>query len=176
MSTSNKKFILGVYDDEDVLLHAIPKVRSTGTRIFEVFSPFPIHGIDDALGIQRSRLPIAAFFFGCCGCAFALWMQIWMLGFDWPMIIGGKPHVSIPSFIPVTFELTVLFTAFGMVATFLIISGLRPRTETPVFDTRSTDDKFIMAIQVKPDMDLAKVHSMLRENGAVEVNEKEVLA
>jgi hypothetical protein len=92
------------------------------------------------------------------------------------MIIGGKPHVSIPSFIPVTFELTVLFTAFGMVGTFLIISGLRPRAVTPVFDARSTDDKFIMAIQVKPDMDLARLHTLLRENGAVEVNEKEVVA
>ena len=175
MST-NSKYILGVYDDEEVLLHAIPKIRATGTKIFEVFTPFPVHGIDDVLGIQRSRLPIVAFFFGCCGCAFALWMQIWMLGFDWPMIIGGKPHIAIPSFIPVTFELTVLCTAFGMVGTFLVISGLRPRRNTPVFDVRSTDDKFVMAIQVKPDMDVAKVHSLLRDNGAVEVNEKEVVA
>ena len=85
-------------------------------------------------------------------------------------------HISIPSFIPVTFELTVLCCAFGMVITFLIISGLRPRFHTPVFDERSTDDKFIMAIQVKPDTDVAKVHALLRDNGAVEVNEKEVVA
>jgi hypothetical protein len=176
MATTNSKYILGVYDDEAVLLHAIPKVRASGTKITEVFSPFPVHGIDDALGIPRTRLPIAAFFFGLTGTSLALLMQTYMLVFDWPMIIGGKPHFSLPAFIPVTFELTVLLTAFGMVITFLLISRLRPRANTKVLDPRSTDDKFIMAIEVKPNMDIAQVHTLLRQNGAIEVNEKEVAA
>jgi hypothetical protein len=171
----SKKFILGVFDDEHVLLHAIENVRASGTKILDVYSPFPIHGIDDALGYERSRLPIAAFFFGLMGCAFALWMQIWMLGFDWPMIIGGKPHISLPAFIPVTFELTVLFTAFGMVITFFLITNLGPTTRVNVMDVRSTDDKFIMAIEVKDNMNVEQVNKMLRDQGAVEVNEKEVL-
>lgn len=173
---TNKKYILGVYEDEDVLLHAIEKIREAGTKITTVFSPYPIHGIDDVLGIERSRLPIAAFLYGCCGLAFALWMQIYMLGFDWPMIIGGKPHIALPAFIPVSFEMTVLFTAHGMVITFLIVCGLYPRMKTPVFDVRSTDDKFIMAIEVKEGVtDLNKVSTLLRDNGAIEVNEKEVI-
>jgi Protein of unknown function (DUF3341) len=172
---TTKKYILGVYDDEDVLLHAIEKVRAAGTKIYTVFSPYPVHGIDDALGIERSRLPIAAFLYGLTGLAFALWMQIYMLGFDWPMIIGGKPHIALPSFIPVSFELTVFFTGHGLVLTFLIVCGLYPRLKTHVFDLRSTDDKFIMAIEVKEGVtDLEKVDTLLRNNGAIEVNQKEV--
>jgi hypothetical protein len=172
---TNKKFILGVFEDEEVLLHAIENIRAAGTKIYEVFTPFPIHGIDDVLGIKRSRLPIAAFLYGCCGLAFALWMQIYMMGYDWPMIIGGKPHIALPSFIPVSFELTVFCTAHGMVITFLIVCGLYPRMKVPVLDVRSTDDKFVMAIEVKDGVtDINKVNDLLRSNGAVEVNQKEV--
>ena len=122
---SNKHFVLGIYDDEDVLLSAISKVRESGVKIQEVYSPFPVHGIDDALGYKRTRLPIAAFLFGLLGTSLALTMQIWMLGFDWPMVIGGKDFVSIPPFVPVTFELTVLLSALGMVGTFMIVSDLK---------------------------------------------------
>ena len=172
---TNKKYILGVYDDEDVLLHAIEKIRSAGTKIYTVFSPYPVHGIDDALGIERSRLPIAAFIYGLTGLSFALWMQIYMLGFDWPMIIGGKPHIGLPAFIPVSFEMTVFFTAHGLVVTLLIVCGLYPRMKVPVYDLRSTDYKFIMAIEVKEGVtDIQHVNTLLRDNGAIEVNEKEV--
>ena len=172
----NKKFVLGIYDDEDVLLHAIENIRAAGTKIHDVFSPYPIHGIDDVLGIKRSRLPIVAFFGGLTGMSFALWMQIWMLGFDWPMIIGGKPHIALPSFIPVTFELTVLFAAFSMVIAFFIVQRLKPSMRVNVFDKRSTDDKFVMAIEVKEGVtDLSALNKLLRTTGAVEVNEKEVV-
>ncbi|WP_299760038.1 DUF3341 domain-containing protein [uncultured Pontibacter sp.] len=172
----NKKFVLGIYDDEDVLLTAIENIRAAGTNIYEVFSPYPVHGIDDVLGIKRSRLPIVAFFGGLTGMSFALWMQIWMMGFDWPMIIGGKPHISLPSFIPVTFELTVLFSAFSMVITFFIVSKLRPSLKVNVFDKRSTDDKFVMAIEVKDGVtNMDALNDLLRSNGAIEVNEKEVV-
>lgn len=174
---TNKKYVLGVFDDEEVLLHAIPNVRAAGTKIYECYTPFPIHGIDDALGIERSKLPIAAFFLGCCGLAFALWLQIYTLGVDWPMIIGGKPHIALPAFIPVAFELTVFFTAHGMVLTFLIISGLYPKTNIQVMDHRSTDDKFVMAIEVKEGKtDMTQLSNLLRSNGAIEVNEKEINA
>jgi len=173
--TSTKRFALGVFDDEDVLLHAIDNVRAAGVKIYDVFSPYPVHGIDDALGIERSRLPIAAFFYGMCGLAFALWLQIYTLGFDWPMIIGGKPNIALPAFIPVSFELTVFFTCHGMVITFYTISKLYPRFKTPVLDVRSTDDKFVMAIELdEQSSQLPKLTQLLRENGASEVNQKEM--
>lgn len=173
--SATKRFALGIFDDEDVLLHAIDNIRGAGVKIYDVFSPYPVHGIDDALGIERSRLPIAAFFYGMCGLAFALWLQIYTLGFDWPMIIGGKPHIALPAFIPVSFELTVFFTCHGMVITFYTISKLYPRIKTPVLDVRSTDDKFVMAIELdEHSSQLSKLTQLLRENGASEVNQKEM--
>ena len=108
---ANKNFLLGVFDDEDVLVNAVRTLRGKGVKIHEVFTPFPVHGLDEVLGYRRSRLPIAAFLFGMTGTSLALLMQFWMLGYDWPMIIGGKPHSSLPPFIPVTFEFTVLLSA-----------------------------------------------------------------
>lgn len=145
---ADKNYILGVFNDEDVLIHAVEKVRGSGVRIHEVFSPFPVHGLDEALGYKRTRLPIAAFMFGITGTCLALVMQYWMLGYDWPMIIGGKNFASLPPFIPVTFEMTVLLSALGMVATFLIVSDLKPYKKPRQFDVRSTDDKHIMAIDL----------------------------
>jgi hypothetical protein len=170
----NKNFLVGVFDDEDVLLDAVAKVRSNGVKIHEVYSPFPVHGLDDALGYKKSRLPIAAFLFGMTGTSLALLMQIWMLGYDWPMIIGGKNFASLPPFIPVTFEMTVLFAAFGMVGTFMISSDMKPYGWPRQFDIRSTDDKHIMAIDV--DVNKAKsrdeITLLLRNAGASEVNTK----
>ena len=170
---SNKNFVLGVYDDEDVLLQAVTKVRDKGVKIHEVYSPFPVHGLDTALGYKRTRLPIAAFLFGLTGTSLALLMQIWMLGYDWPMLIGGKNFASLPPFIPVTFELTVLLSALGMVATFLIVSDMKPYRWPQQFDVRSTDDKHIMAIDLaKNRLKKEDIGALLKDSGAQEVNDK----
>lgn len=170
---SNKNFVVGVFDDEDVLLHAVEDTREKGIKIHEVYSPFPVHGLDDALGYKRSRIPIAAFMFGLTGTSLALLMQIWMLGFDWPMIIGGKDHASLPPFIPVTFEMTVLLAAHGMVLTFLIVSNLKPYKWPRQFDLRSTDDKHVMAVDLATNkLSKEEISRILKDNGASEVNEK----
>jgi len=167
-------FVTGVYDDEDVLLHAIKEVRSSGIEIHEVYSPYPVHGIDDYLGYKRSRLPIAAFLFGILGTTLALTMQFYMMKFDWPMIIGGKDYGAFPDFIPVTFELTVLLAAFGMVGVFFVSSNLKPWSQPRIFDERSTDDKHIMAIDIAKNsaVELAKIEEILKSSGAAEVNKK----
>lgn len=171
---ADKHFIVGIFDDEDVLLDGVAKVRSTGVKIHEVFTPFPVHGLEDALGYKRTRLPIAAFMFGMTGTGLALLMQIWMLGYDWPMIIGGKNFASLPPFVPVTFELTVLLSALGMVGTFMIASDLKPYKQPRVFDIRSTDDKHVMAIDLAMNNGRGKdeITKILKEAGAEEVNER----
>ncbi|HEY9006482.1 DUF3341 domain-containing protein [Ohtaekwangia sp.] len=171
---ADKNFVVGVFDNEEVLLDGISQVRSNGLKIHDVFSPFPVHGIDDALGLKRSRLPRAAFLFGLTGTTLALTMQIWMLGYDWPMIIGGKNFASLPPFIPVTFELTVLLSALGMVATFMIVSDLKPYRWPRQFDVRSTDDKHVMAIDLALNAGKSKeeITRILKSAGASEVNEK----
>ena len=170
----NKNFIVGVFDDEQAVIDAVRKVRSGGVKIHEVFTPFPVHGLDEVLGYKRSRLPIAAFLFGLTGTALALTMQIWMLGYDWPMIIGGKNHSSLAAFIPVTFELTVLLAALGMVATFILVSDMKPYRWPRQFDVRSTDDKHVMAIDLATNKRFSKddLTSLLQNAGASEVNEK----
>jgi len=171
---SNKHFVLGVYDDEDVLLSAIKKIRESGVKIHEVYSPFPVHGIDDALGYKRTRLPIAAFLFGLLGTTLAVTMQTWMLGFDWPMIIGGKDFISLPPFVPVTFELTVLLSALGMVATFMIVSDLKPYKKPRIMDIRITDDKHVMAIDLASNkMTKDDIKKIVGDSGAGEVNDKD---
>jgi hypothetical protein len=167
-------FVTGVYEDEDVLLHAIKEVRSSGIKIHEVYSPYPVHGIDDYLGYKRSKLPIAAFLFGILGTSLALTMQYYMMSFDWPMIIGGKDYGAFPDFIPVTFELTVLLASFGMVGVFMVSTDLKPWAQPRIFDLRITDDKHVMAIDIANNsaLGLAKIEEILKSSGASEVNKK----
>ncbi|WP_215223184.1 DUF3341 domain-containing protein [Echinicola shivajiensis] len=167
-------FILGIYEDEDVLKDAVTKVREGGVKIHEVFTPYPVHGLEDVLGYKRSKLPIAAFLFGMLGTCLALTMQILMMSVDWPMIIGGKDHAPLPDFIPVTFELTVLLASFGMVGVFMVSSNLKPWAQPRIFDLRSTDDKHVMAIDIANNANIeeAKIKELLQTSGASEVNNK----
>ena len=171
---ADKNFLVGVFDDEDVLVSGVTSIRKSGVKIHEVYSPFPVHGLDEVLGYKRSRLPIAAFLFGITGTSLALFTQVWMLGYDWPMIIGGKNFASLPPFVPVIFEFTVLLAALGMVGTFLIASDLKPYKWPRQFDIRSTEDKHIMAIDLalNKGKNKAEITSILKAAGASEVNEK----
>mgnify|MGYP000215180142 CR=1 FL=1 len=172
--SDGKNFVLGVFDDEDLLLKAITDIRQGGVKIHEVFSPFPVHGIDDVLGYKRSKLSIAAFLFGLLGTTLALTMQIGMMTVDWPMIVGGKDFLPFPSFIPVTFELTVLCAAFGMVGTFFVVSDLKPWAKPRIFDLRITDDKHVVAVDIdKNDLNEENIKSILSASGAQEVNNKQ---
>ena len=169
------KFLIGCFDDEEVLLKAILFVREKGLKIYEVYSPFPVHGIENALGYKRSRISIAAFCFGFLGTCLALTMMIGMMTIDWPMIIGGKDFLPFPTFIPVVFEMTVLLSAFGMVGTCLVVSDLKPWGSPIQFDLRSTDDKHVMAIELnKNSLSKDKILEILKSSGASETNEKNI--
>jgi len=170
----NEKYLVGVFEDEDILMKAVRNLKSIGVRIHEVYSPYPIHGLDIALGYKKSRLPKAAFLFGATGTTLALTMMTYMVTLDWPVIVGGKDHWPLPNFIPITFELTVLLSALGMVGTFLLSNDLYPGKNPKMFDIRSTDDKFIMAVDLSSNsMSADDISNVLKENGAAEVNEKQ---
>ncbi|MCG8309391.1 MAG: DUF3341 domain-containing protein [Cytophagales bacterium] len=172
MATASN-FIVGVYGDDDIVLKAVKNLRTSGVKIHEVFSPFPIHGIDEALGYKHSRLPKAAFMFGALGFSLALIMQFWMMGYDWQMIIGGKNFASLPPFVPVTFELTVLLSALGMVGTFMVASDLKPYKKPKIFDVRITDDKHVVAINLAENkLSKEEISHLIAGTGAEEVNEK----
>jgi hypothetical protein len=170
-----KKFLLGVYDDEDVLMEAVLLSRKAGVKIHEVYTPFPVHGLDEALGYKPSNLPIVAFLFGMSGTILALTMIISMLGYDWPMDIGGKPNIAFPAYIPITFEATVLLASLGMAGTFFIIANLKPYGKMFMFDSRSTHNKFVMAIDLEKNrLDTGLITKILQDTGASEVNRKEI--
>lgn len=173
---TNKRFLVGVYDDEDEVLAAVKQVRGNGVNIHEVYTPFPIHGLDKAIGHPRTRIPIAAFMFGALGLVCMTALTIWTMGIDWPIIIGGKDFIAFPDFIPPMFEFTVLFTAFGMVFTFFITNGLWWGADAKMFDLRTTDDKFVVAVDLgKNKLSEAAISQALLDSGAIEVNVKEIV-
>jgi hypothetical protein len=173
----SKKFLVGIYDDENILIPAVDNIRAQGVKIHDVYTPYPVHELENHLGYKRTRLAKAAFMFGATGTCLALLMQIFMLGVSWPLNVGGKDHTAYPAFVPVTFELTVLLAALGMVATFLISNGLGPGKQATMFDPRSTDDKFVMAIELdrNPNFTKEQLEKILTESGVSEKpTEKEV--
>lgn len=170
-----KKYILGVFSDEEVALSAVSKVRGEGVNIHEVYSPFPIHGLDHALGYERPRMGVPAFLFGITGTTLAFLLTFWTMGIDWPMNVGGKNFFPFPTNIPIVFELTVLLAAFGMSFTFFIMEDMGPSKKPVVFDERITDDKIVMAIELaKNSVEEIKISEILKSSGASEVNIKEI--
>ena len=170
---SGKRYSVGIYEHEDTVKSAVKSLQEGGVKIQEVYSPYAIHGMEDILGYKLSRLPKAAFLFGLTGTTLALSMLYLMMGYDWPMIIGGKNFTSVPPFIPVTFELTVLLAAFGMVFTFFIASDLKPWAKPKIYDIRITVDKFAIAIDLdKNTKSQGEIDAILNSSGASEVNQK----
>jgi len=173
------KVIYAMFDDDHTLLNAAEVLREKQVSVKDVFSPFPIHGLDPIIGIKRTRLAIAAFMYGLAGLSLAT-LGIWYFMIsDWPMNIGGKPSMdwyqNLPSFIPVTFEFTVLCAAHGMAITYFLRNLTLPGMPARNPDPRTTDDKFVMEIHTgRNAMDEEGIVNLLKENGSIELNTKEI--
>lgn len=166
------KYAVGLYDNEQVLKTGIKKLFSAGVEIYDVYTPHPVHGIEEMFSIPRSRLPVAAFCFGCLGLSLAFLMMWYMMHYDWPMNIGGKPTLPAIAFIPVSFECTVLLAAHGMGLTFLVVTRLIPGSTPRIMDERATDDRYVIAVKING-QDAGQVGTLLQDSGAVEVKVKE---
>lgn len=176
MKTYNKEILFGLYDDETDLLKAVSKAEKKHLGIWDVFSPFPIHGLDPILGLSESRLHIAGFIYGLTGTLTAFLFMTWAFVRDWPIIFGNKPYWAVPAFIPVTFELTVLFAAIGMTVTFYTICGMGFGVENPILDDRITDDKFCVAFDVSgaSNTEINSFKEFFAVTGASEVKQKHI--
>lgn len=165
------KVIHALYNDDDVLMDAVKQTRAAHHHIEEVYTPFPVHGLDKAMGLKPTRLAICSFIYGLCGLSFATFMMNNIMIVDWPQDIGGKPSFSyiqnMPSFVPIMFELTVFFAAHLMVITFFLRSKLWPFKKAENPDVRTTDDHFLMEVAVKGDEQEAM--EFFKKTGAVEV-------
>lgn len=138
--------ISGYYDKEINLLNAVKDLRENKIKIKDVFSPYPVHGLDHAMGNKRSYLPKAAFIGGTIGAISGFGFQAWVFTKAYPINIGGKPLLAVPSFIPVTFECAILFAAFAIVIAYLVKSHLGPGADNKIYDERATDDRFVVVL------------------------------
>jgi|TARA_B100001540_G_C15677674_1_gene583312 hypothetical protein len=170
--------IYAMYDDDEVLKDGAKKLVSKGIKIAEVFSPFPVHGIDPIIGVKNTRLGIMAFIYGLTGLVVATIGMRYMMIVDWPMNIGGKPNFSylenILSFIPVTFEFTVLCAAHGMAITYLLVNKTLPGMPAQNPDPRTTDDKFVMEVRSidNKKFSVDELEKLVKETGIVEIDKK----
>ena len=173
MLKNNLNYMIGVFDDEENLIKAAKKLKGLNVEIFDIYTPFPVHGLDDLLNIKRSRLPIICFVAASVGCILAFLFQHWVSVVDWPIIVGGKPHNSFPAFIPVAFEITVLVGALVTVAAFFWRAGLRPGAVARIPHSRCTDDKFAVAIECKDALlDQESIKDVFKSFDACEVHVK----
>jgi hypothetical protein len=175
-----EKVIYAMYDDDDVLKDGAKKLVAKGMKVSEVFSPFPIHGIDPIIGIKQTRLGIMAFIYGLTGLMLATFgMKFFMIN-DWPMNIGGKPSFSylenMLAFIPVTFEFTVLCAAHGMAITYLLRNKTLPGMPASNPDPRTTDDRFVMEFRLSENAQFTEeeILAMVRTTGVTEIDQKEI--
>jgi hypothetical protein len=165
--------IAGIWLDEHQFVEAARKTREAGFHKFEAISPFPLHGIDEAMGIPRSFIPWVTFVFGLLGFTFGVWFTWWTSTADWPTRVGGKPFWSIPAFVPIMFECTILFGALSSVGALIFMAGL-PRVEPPIIDPALSSHKFGLFIpQNAPGFDAARVDQLFKQLGAVEVKRTE---
>jgi hypothetical protein len=172
---TGKKYLYGLFEDEEILIKAVKNVRAEGLKIDNCFTPFPVHGLDDAMGLRQTKIHTAGFIFGATGTLTALTFMIWVNVKSFPMNFGGKPFLSLPAYIPITFELTVLFASVGMVLLYMHLNRLAPGMPAQVLDERTTSHLFAMSFEVDEEIDDSKqeeIKNLLMENGAVEVSEK----
>ncbi len=176
MRKLHKTVLYGLYNDEEILKDAVVQIKGENVDIWDVFTPFPVHGLDPLLGLKESRLHIAGFFYGLTGTTIAFGFMSWVFTRDWPIIFGGKPYFSAPSFIPITFEFTVLMAAVGMVVTFYLVCGLGPGVTNPYLDPRITDDKFCIAMDVTGSTpeEVEKISALLKSTHAEEIHTKHI--
>lgn len=144
-----QQYILATFDDEHDLVEISHDLKKSQITIEDFYTPFPVHGLDVFLGITRSRLPFVTFVAGAIGLTFAMLFQIWTSAVDWPINVGGKPMLSIPAFVPIAFELMVLFGALTTVAAFFYVSKLYPTKTPKILHPRQLDDKFLVLVKVE---------------------------
>ncbi len=175
----SKKVFHIMFDDEEVLMHDAEKLVEKGIRVKDVYSPFPIHGLDPIIGVKRTRLAIASFMYATAGTSLALLGMWYFMISDWPMNIGGKPSFTLiqnlPAFIPVTFEFSVLCAAHGMAITYLLRNGTLPGMPASNPDPRTTDDKFVMEITTDQNSQFSaeEIENMVRGTEMIELSIKD---
>jgi hypothetical protein len=168
---NRNKILVGVWEDEDALVDAAHALVDKGIHIHDIYTPYPVHGLDRIIGVKRSKLARVAFFCGLTGLILMVTMIWYMYVIDWPINIGNKPVRFTPSWIPVMFEGTVLCTAYGMGFFFFWRNRMLFAVKNDLLDDRQTDDRLVVAIETVEGMNEAEVVELMKSKGAVETKE-----
>lgn len=169
MKQRRRPLFLGIFQDEDDLLQATAATRRAGLSIVDIYTPYAVHGLEKAAGLRPSRLTWVCFGFAFLGFISALWLQFWIGSIDWPLNVGGRPFNSLPAYLPVTFELTVLLGGLGVVFTMLARARLFPGKKPLLVDSRVTDNRFVLALDAdRADFDPTQVQMLWQKSNVVE--------
>lgn len=161
--------IAGIFLDEHKTVAAAHRMREMGFHKFDAITPYPVHGMEEAVGIKRSPIPYVTFIGGLTGCLSGLALTIWTSAYDWPINVGGKPFISLPAFIPIVFELTILFAALSSVVALFVYCGL-PKVDPEVIDPDLSSHKFAIFVpENDTGYETSKLERLLKDLGAVEV-------
>lgn len=169
-----KTRILGIFEEEGLLIAALKIIRDKNIEITEVFTPYPIHEVFEIMK-RKTKLQIATFLFAAFGLVISYVFIYWTSVISYPLTYGGKPYHAIPSFIIICFVTTICVSILLSVITFFIRSRLYPGKKPTIVDPRITDNAFVIEINTNPEMtssDIKTINSLLMKNGAVEVIEK----
>lgn len=158
--------VVGLFDDPHALLKAGKSARERGFKNLDAYMPYAVHGINEALGIKRSWVPWATLAAGITGGSLGFYFQVWTMAIDWPLNVGGKPFISWPAFVPITFECTVLFAGVTTLLSLFAACSL-PRRSPKVLDLRLTDDRFALVVPTAGTG--AEEERFLKEAGALDV-------
>ncbi len=170
-----RSFLVATFSDADTLLHAVRAAIREDFTVYDVYAPYPIHGMDAAMGVRRSRLPWVTFIVGCCALTFALCFQFYTSVLDWPLNVGGKPDNSTLAFVPICFELTVLLSGLATVAAFFCAPGCFREKRSCCLPRALPDDTFALVLRRRePPFDSNRAWKLLQESGADRIREKEV--
>ncbi len=169
-----RSFKIGVFNDEEKFISSVRILLEKGFPIYDVFTPFPVHEVLHMLK-RKSRIPTVAYFLGLLGAIATLAFLIWACVISWPIVYGGKPFNSFPSFVVITVVITILFVAIGSLALFSARARIIPGRENTVFDLRAVNDRFVIVVEaVQPeDAEAEKAGTLMKENGASEIIVKE---
>lgn len=168
------KMVVATFRDSHSLMEAVNAVRAEKFRIYDVYAPYPVHGLDQAMGLRRSRLPWVTLAAGLTGVTLALAFQFYTTVLDWPLNVGGKPDNSTLAFVPISFELTVLLGGLSTVAALFFRARLYPGKRPVLVAEGVTNDTFAMTLRIREaSFDLRRLREILKRSGAREIREQE---
>ena len=169
----SRRVVVGTFGDEGALLAFTRAAHSRGLNLVDAYTPYPVHGLDAAMGLRPSRLPWVCFAAAITGAALKLLFEFWTTMVDWPLNVGGKPWNSLPAFVPVTFEVMVLSAGLTTVFAFLVLSRLWPGKKPAGLLPRVTDDRFVLVLeQSDARFTFGELRAFFMDFGAVTVEEQ----